>query len=167
MKIEKRSTAVFGTIRLYGVPLVLIAGSLAAQTPVYKSIDAEGNVSYSSRPPESAAGVERVPLDPAPTESQRQQAEERVREMEQAAARMERERADTQEETSASVAAAEKELEEARAVLEKASVKTVDDWQTLAAGGRVLKQSYLDRVARAEERVRAAESALREVKRAR
>jgi hypothetical protein len=151
-----------------GLLLALSAGGLAAEDQVYKSIDADGNVTYSPTPPPVDAGVvEEVRLAPPPTEAQRQAAERRVREIEQTVAESERQRAATEEERRARIEAAEQELAEARAAAEVARVKTVDDWQTIVTGGRVLKQSYLDRVAAAEARVEAAESALQKAKQGR
>jgi hypothetical protein len=142
--------------------LALTAIEALAQPRVYRSIDAEGNVTYSETPtPEGAGVVEEVPLAPPPTEAQRRDARQRAQGVEQELQRGRQRREAAREEQSTAVAAAQEELEEARNDLNAARVKTVDDWQTLATGGRVLKQSYLDRVARAQDRVKAAEEALR------
>jgi hypothetical protein len=53
-------------------------------------------------------------------------------------------------------------LRESRAALEEAKKKTVDDWQYLVRGGRVLKQGYFERVEAAKKRVLEAEESLRE-----
>jgi len=64
-------------------------------------------------------------------------------------------------ETAQSRSEAERGLRNARIALQEARIKGDDDWQYLAAGGRVLKQSYLDRVKDAERRVKDAEEGLR------
>jgi hypothetical protein len=147
---------------------LLAAGSATAgPEAVYKSIDAQGNVTYSSTPPETSGKtgrVEEVPLPPGPTEQERRAAEQRAQQIESAAARLAAERQQRQEASAASVEAASRQLDQARATLEQAKTKKLEDWQYLGSGGRVLKQSYLDRVAKAEQRVREAEQALREAR---
>jgi hypothetical protein len=56
--------------RIFAVAGLLVAANAAAQQAVYKSIDANGNVTYSSTPPPDAARAEAVELTPplAPTE---------------------------------------------------------------------------------------------------
>jgi hypothetical protein len=148
-------------ILLLAVPLLCL--STAGAETVYKSIDAQGNVTYSASPPSPRSGeiVETVPIAPPPSEEQQKAAEERVRQLEIESARGDREREKLEKEQTESLSAAEKELQEARAALRDAKIQGDDDWQYLAAGGRVLKQSYLDRVAKAEQRVREAEEAMR------
>jgi len=51
---------------------------------VYKSVDEAGHVTYSSRPRESAAEVERVQLPPGPTNEAAEKAQDRANAVEQA-----------------------------------------------------------------------------------
>jgi hypothetical protein len=151
--------------RLTLILLPLIILPTAGAETVYKSVDEQGNVTYSSTPPPGGAEVvEQVPIAPPPPQSEVQAAEERMRQLEIESARSDRERRESKEQQTQSVAAAEAELTKARAELEDAKIQGDDDWQYLAAGGRVLKQSYLDRVERAEKRVQAAEDALRKAR---
>jgi len=145
----------------------LIASGTNAEQQVYKSIDAEGKVTYSSTPPTggTASVVEQIPIAPPPSEAQLLEAEQRMRELEQKTEGREQQRTDKKERKEAAIVAAKKDLEAARNDLEQARIKTVDDWQTLATGGRVVKQSYFDRVERAEQRVKAAENALKKAAR--
>lgn len=133
-----------------------------AQT-VYKSVDAEGRVSYSSSPPPEAAGdlVEEVPIAPGPTEQEQQEARRRAGELEGATRRAERERQKKADKTAEAVSAAERELDDANLALDEARIQGDDDWQTIVGGGRVPRQSYIDRVQRAERRVEDAKKALR------
>lgn len=148
------------------VSLALAASSAGAQQ-VYKSIDAEGKVTYSSSPPATAEIVEQVPIAAPPSEAAQQEAEKRLHEVEKEATRGEKQRTAQQEEKRDAVAAAEKERDAARIALEEAKIKGDDDWQRINTGGRALKQGYLDRVQEAEERLKAAESALRKARRGR
>jgi len=59
--------------------LFALSASAVAQQ-IYKSVDADGNVSYSSAPPPGAAPgqAQTVKIDPGPTETERAAAEQRL-----------------------------------------------------------------------------------------
>lgn len=133
-----------------------------AQT-VYKSVDAQGRVTYSSSAPAAVAEemVEEVPIAPGPTALERREAERRAMALEGTTRQAEQQRQERARKTEQAVSEAKRELDDAKLGLEEARIKGDDDWQTIASGGRVLKQSYLDRVAAAEQRVKQAQKALR------
>jgi hypothetical protein len=80
-------------MRLPLLPLLLLAAAAAAaEEPVYKSVDADGNVTYSKQPPPEAVQTETVDLPPAPTAEQVRDAEEQARAVERSAATLEQER---------------------------------------------------------------------------
>lgn len=64
----------------YWLPLAALGGE-----PIYKSVDATGNVTYSEQPPANAAKVEDVQLPPGPSREEMQQSLERAKGVEQAA----------------------------------------------------------------------------------
>jgi hypothetical protein len=142
------------------------AGTTGAQT-VYKSVDEQGRVTYSSSPPPAAAEdmVEKVEIAPGPTQQQKRDAVQRARELQSSNRNAEQQRREQLERRSQSAFAADRELREARIALEEARIQSDDDWQYLAAGGRVLKQSYLDRVNAAERRLQQAEKAASDARR--
>lgn len=74
-------------------PIVVLsmATETVAQT-IYRSVDKDGNVTYSSTPPSDAQISQPVELAPGPTQAQQAQARERQREMESTADDMARER---------------------------------------------------------------------------
>jgi type IV secretory pathway VirB10-like protein len=154
------------TRTLVPVFLSLLSLSSVDARTVYKSVDAQGNVTYSSTPPppDSREKVEKVPIAPPPPGTERKEAVERLRSIEVESARSDRKRQELEKKRAESVSAAETELQKARDALEDAKIQGDDDWQYLARGGRVLKQSYLDRVDQAEQRVRDAEEALRKAR---
>jgi hypothetical protein len=63
--------------------LLLGIGAPAAAQQIYKSVDADGVVSYSSSPPRDAPQdrIETVKVDPAPPEAERNAAQQRLSEM--------------------------------------------------------------------------------------
>jgi hypothetical protein len=146
------------------LPLILLltAFGAAAQAPIYKSIDADGNVTYSSTPPEDprVQRVETVEVDPGPSPEAQTEAERRMRGIESAAQQQAAERQGRRAARAGSVEAAEEALQQARQDLVKAQERGPGDWQTIATGGRVPSASYLQRVQKAQQRVQAAEEAL-------
>lgn len=137
----------------------------AAQT-VYKSVDEQGNVTYSGEPPptDEAARVKEIELPAGPSEQDQAEAIQRMREMEARAGRLDQQREIRQEASQGDLAAVRQELTEARAALAEAREMRFEDWQYIAGGGRVLKPSYHERVAAAEQRVRTAEQALQRLR---
>jgi hypothetical protein len=156
------------TRSLTAVALVCLSQGATSAEPIYRSIDANGNVTYSSSPPpdSGAERVEQVPIAPGPSAAQQRSAEQRALEIERdsssQAAPAPRARGPV-----AGVAQAEQDLARARANLEQARVQRDDDWQWLASGGRVLSERYFNRVSAAEAEVQAAEDALRQARRGR
>jgi TolA-binding protein len=144
-------------------PITLLAACTAMAQTVYKSVDAQGRVTYSSSPPPAAADemVEKVRIAPGPTEQQQQEAARRVEKLEEATRSAEQQRQEQTARRTQARSEAQRELRKAQIALEEARIKGDGDWQTLATGGRVLKQSYLDRVDNAERRVRQAQDAAR------
>jgi hypothetical protein len=142
---------------------LVLAGTALSQG-VYKSVDAQGRVTYSAKPPTDvrADRVERVPIAPGPTEHQRQAAEKRSKALRAATQKVEKVRGERDVKASRDAAVAKRELKKAEAALQEAKLKGDDDWQYLSTGGRVLKQDYLDRVKEAEQAVQQARRSVRE-----
>jgi predicted nucleic acid-binding Zn ribbon protein len=143
-----------------------IPGLLPAEQ-VYKSIDAQGNVTYSSTPPSDAdiQRIETLEVPAGPTPEEQAAAEARARELEAQASQREAELTQPTRQRASSVAQAEQALQEARQALAEAQEReSPEDWQTLASGGRVPSAAYLQRVQEAQEQVQAAEEALRKAR---
>lgn len=92
-------------MRAIAVVCGLLAAGAATAAQVYKSVDAQGRVSYSESPPEGAVQVERIELkdfepDPAALQSAQQQLEalrlqnDRMQQAREAQARQRREEAE-------------------------------------------------------------------------
>jgi hypothetical protein len=145
--------------------LAALAAPAAAET-VYKSVDEQGNVTYSGEPPPAgeAERVQELRVGDGPTEEEQAEALRRMQEMEATAERLEQQRQMEETAESAATTAARQELEEARAALAEAREQRFEDWQYIAGGGRTLRPSYFQRVEQAEQRLQAAEQALRELR---
>ena len=92
---------------------------------IYRYVDEEGNVSYTSvRPPELEAKVEQVTLPPGPSEESRALAEQRENEIKEAGSRLTAEReeqAKARAQHKEVIQKAQKELEQAQRNLEQAT----------------------------------------------
>lgn len=73
--------------------LVLLAGGVAAE-PIYRSVDADGNVTFSSKPPANAVAVDEVDVQSGPSAAAQREARERSQRQSAAARDMGKARAD-------------------------------------------------------------------------
>lgn len=153
----------FGTLLLSIPILVGCCSSVHAASPVYKSVDAAGKVTYSSSPPPEQRDqqVEEVKLAPGPSQQEMEAADKRLQEIERAEFERNKKLEQEREERNKARESTDSELRRAEQDLEEAKIQRDSDWQTLQQGGRVLKQRYLDRVEAAEARVRKAQNAQR------
>lgn len=143
-------------IRRFAALLVLLGASEAGLAyNIYKSVDAQGNVTYSSRPLADASAVERVNLPPAPSEESVASAVQREKEIAAAGDEISKERQSLDK----GVNAARREVNQAQAALADAKVMQDNDWQGTIQGKRHLKPEYFQRVAAAEARLEASEKA--------
>lgn len=86
----------------------LLAPALAVSAaPVYKSVDEQGNVTYSAEPPADAVQSEQIAVPPPPSEEEVRQAEEATRQLQEQTNKMEQERKTREAEQAAAARAAE------------------------------------------------------------
>jgi hypothetical protein len=64
--------------------LAMLAGTAAADQ-IYRSVDAEGNVTFSNQPPADAVTVDEVSVQPGPSEAAQREAQERMQRQEETA----------------------------------------------------------------------------------
>lgn len=125
---------------------------------IYKSVDAQGNVTYSSSPQSDASSVERVNLPPAPSSESVAAAKERESQIVAAGDTMTQDRKARTEEQDRSVDTARREVNGAQQALAEAKAIQDSDWQGTVQGRRHLKPEYFARVAAAESRLSSAQS---------
>lgn len=142
--------------------LTLLASAPGSAETIYRWVDKDGSVSFSSSPPPGMpkGRLSEVEVDSALPPEQQQAAEERVRQLEDAAGRMQEERMMARKGGLERLAQAEDEVRQAQADLARAQVQTPEDWQTIVGGGRHLKPSYFDRVRVAQETLARAQERL-------
>jgi hypothetical protein len=67
-----------------GLLLVMLAGTAAADQ-IYRSVDAQGNVTFSNQPPADSVSVDKVDVQPGPSEAAQREAQERMQRQESTA----------------------------------------------------------------------------------
>jgi hypothetical protein len=81
-------TVIAGCMLMLVVPAVTVADE-----QIYRSVDAEGNVTFSSQPPTGAVAVDKVNVRPGPSDAEQQAARERMQRQEATASEMSEARA--------------------------------------------------------------------------
>jgi hypothetical protein len=119
---------------------------------VYKTVDADGRVAYSTHPPADSVSMEIVKIHPGPSVEEQAEAAEHESAIKQATGDVQRQREALKAERAQSVGTARDELSAAKADLEAARQIRDDDWQGLVSGKRRLKPSYHDRVQSSKQR---------------
>ena len=141
--------------------LLLVATALPAAAEVVRSVDKEGNVTFSDQPVKGSVESSSIKIDaPAPsgkelTESQKE-AQDIIHKANQIPS--------TSQDKGQAVTAAEKNLGSAVAELEAAKVVGEGDRKGTASGGSRLTPEYLERVKDAEENVAKAQKQLEKAK---
>ena len=73
------------TIRNGSVLLLAMLAGTAAAEQIYRSVDAEGNVTFSNQPPANSVSVDQVDVQPGPSEAAQREAQEQMQRQEAAA----------------------------------------------------------------------------------
>jgi hypothetical protein len=143
---------------LFALPAQLLAGD------VYRSVDAQGNVTYTDTLPGTETEVEKVEIQPGPSEASRLDTERRntaIRKaMEEARAKRLEKEASRQERLSK----ARKELEDAEDVLKRSKELGEDDRQYLSGGRSRIRPEYFERLKDAEDKVDEARKNYKEIR---
>lgn len=148
--------------------LMLLTSSLPCMSEVIRSVDKDGNVTFSDQPVPGSVAATPVILDvykPSPqevTESD-QQAQKTIQRADQLQQQLDENNTDR----AANIKAAQMNLDSATARLRDAQVVREGDRQGLAGGGTKLRPEYLQRVQDAEQQVMEAQQQLDEAKMAR
>jgi len=144
--------------------LLFAVSSLLPGDEIYRSVDAEGNVTYSDTPPTGDSKGEMVELPPNPSPAAVQETEARNREIRRAASRAQQQRIEQERAQESALRTAREALQQAEARLKEAKVIRDEDRQNLAGGMRRIRPDYFERVKAAEAEVEAARKRLREAR---
>ena len=150
--------------------VMLATGSLPCVSEIIRSVDGQGNVTFSDQP--VAGSVESTPViidvPPAPSKQEINKSEQQAQDMINRANLNQQERDASNADKKANIQAAQRNLDAAEAHLEEVKVvRGGIDTQGLAGGGTRLRPEYLQRVQDAEQQVTDAQKQLDAAKMAR
>jgi hypothetical protein len=134
----------------------------AAGETIYRSVDKQGNVTYTNIPSSVNESSVRVELPAAPSAESLQESKQRNSEIQRAAKEAQEKRLREKRQKQDRIKAAEKRLQEAEARLDKAKVIRDEDRESLTNGKRRIRSDYFARVKQAKEAVDEARKALSE-----
>ena len=149
--------------------VILTASSLPSMSEVIRSVDKDGNVTFSDQPVPGSVEATPVVID-VPRPSQRdvkaseRQAQETIRRADDLD---QQDKNDGVPDKADRIKAAQMNLDSAKAHLEDVKVVDWQDRQSLAGGGSKLRPEYLQRLEAAEQQVMEAQKQLDAARRAR
>ena len=148
--------------------IILTAGSLPSVSEVLRSVDKDGNVTFSDQPVPGSVEATSVVIDaPPPSRQEVSESEQEAQETIRKANEIGQETESASSDRTAAIRAAQMDLDSATAHLREAQVVGEGDRQALAGGGSRLRPAYLERVQNAEQQVMDAQKKLDTAKRAR
>ena len=148
--------------------LMLAASSLSSVSEVLRSVDKNGNVTFSDQPVPGSVEATPVVIDaPPPSRQEVSESEQEAQETIRKANQIGQETEAGSFDRAAAIKAAQMNLDSATAHLREAQVVGEGDRQALAGGGSRLTPAYLQRVQDAEQQVMDAQKKLDAAKRAR
>jgi len=153
---------VFTILMMLGT-LMTTALHLAADE-IYRSVDAEGNVTFTDSPEAGDRSAEKMEILPGPSPSSIEESKLRQQEIRRAADQAQRKRLDQLQGESEQLSEARKALAEAEARLAEAKVIKDEDRQNVVGGKRRINPAYFERIKAAEAEVKAARKRLREAR---
>lgn len=148
-------------------PLVLIILTLPVHLSagdVYRAVDAEGNVTYTDSLPETDSSVEKIEIQPGPSDASRRDSEKRNEAIRKAMEEARSKRLEKEASRNVEISEARKALEQAEEELKRAKKIDEDDRQYLSGGRSRLSPQYLERIKEAEANVETARKKFKEVR---
>ena len=149
---------------------MLATGSLPCMAEITRSVDSQGNVTFSDEPVPGSVESTPVILDttPAPSMQEINESEQQAQEMINRANLNQQHRDSRSADRNAGIQAAQMNLDAAEAHLEEVKVvRGGIDTQGLAGGGTRLRPEYVQRLQEAEQQVKDAQKQLDAAKMAR
>ena len=139
-------------VRLYN-PLVIamLLIPLMLQAEVFRTVDEEGNVTYTDTPSANPSEVEKIEIEPGPSAESISNTMQRNHAIRKAMEEARKKRLEARNESKESLEQAEKEVEDAKKKLSEMEKLSDDDRQYLQGGKSFIKPEYYERVKEARK----------------
>ncbi|MES9939679.1 MAG: DUF4124 domain-containing protein [Candidatus Thiodiazotropha sp. 6PLUC2] len=137
--------------QFYPVLIAMVVVPLTLQAEVFRTVDEEGNITYTDSPSANPSEVEKIEIHPGPSEESISEAMERNKAIRKAMEEAREKRLEAQTSGKERLGEAKKEVEEAEKRLSEMQEIGDDDRQTLQGGKSFIKPDYYERVKKAEK----------------
>jgi multidrug resistance efflux pump len=143
---------------------ILVLPALLQGADVYRTVDDEGNVTYTDTPVKAGNKIEKIEIQPGPSAESRLDTEKRNAAIRKAMEEARSKRLEKETSKQDRLSKARKELEAAEADLKRTKQIGDDDRQSLSGGRSRITPAYFERVKEAEKKVEEARKNLKETR---
>jgi chaperonin cofactor prefoldin len=150
--------------KIYPLVVLVMVLPLTLSAEVYRTIDEQGNVTYTDSPPADPKKIEKVTIQPGPSVESINDTKARNRAIREAMEEAQEKREEKRTVREDKLTKAEREVEEAKMHLADMEAMGDDDRQHLQGGKSFIKPEYFERVKKAQQRLEEAEKRLREIR---
>ncbi len=140
------------------VPLVVSAGE------VFRSVDSEGNVTYTDTPPDNGVKTQRVEIPDGPSQESIRHTQERNEAIRKAMEEARDQRLEKEASRREKLDNAQQEVDKAEKNLEETRQMNDDDRETVVGGRNRIRPEYFERVKKAEDELKAARDRLKDIR---
>ncbi|MET0067158.1 MAG: DUF4124 domain-containing protein [Candidatus Thiodiazotropha sp.] len=146
------------SIALILIPLVVSAGE------VYRTVDDEGNVTYTDAPPGGGVETQRVEIHEGPSQESLRHTQERNQAIRKAMEEARDKRLEKEATRQEKLDVAQQAVDQAEKNLERVQEMGEDDRETVVGGRSRIRPEYFERVKKAEDELKAARERLKDVR---
>jgi hypothetical protein len=150
--------------QIYLIFLGLIVVSISIQAEIFQSVDENGNVVFTDSPPADATNVEKVEIDPAPSQESISDTMERNQAIRKALDEAQEKRLEKQTTKQARLDKAIKDVEEAKKRVAEAEKIGADDRQALQGGKSIIRPEHFENLKKVQKELEAAKKRLKEIR---
>ncbi|ODB84303.1 hypothetical protein A3193_15950 [Candidatus Thiodiazotropha endoloripes] len=150
--------------KLYPLVIVVLLLPWTLTAEVYRTVDEDGNVTYTDSPPADPKKVEKIEIQPGPSKESISDTMERNRAIRKAMEEAQEKRLEKSTARKDRVAKAEQEVEEAEKQLAAMEEFGDDDRQQLQGGKSYIRPEYFERVKKAQRELDEAKKRLKKIR---
>jgi DNA repair exonuclease SbcCD ATPase subunit len=150
--------------KLYLLVTVVLVLPLTLGAEVYRTVDEQGNITYTDSPPADPKQVEKVEIQPGPSEESISDTMERNRAIRKAMEKAQEKRLEKSTERQDRLAKAEEDVEKAKKQLAAMEELGEDDRQHLQGGKSYIRPEYFERVKKAQRELDEAKKRLKKIR---
>jgi chaperonin cofactor prefoldin len=148
----------------YSLLVGILLLPLALQAEVYRTVDEQGNVTYTDTPPANSSEAEKVDIQPGPSQESISDTMQRNRAIRKAMEEAQEKRLEKEVSREERIKKAEEAVEEAKQRLAEMEKLDEDDRQYLQGGKSYIRPDYYERIRKARKALEEAKKRLRKMR---